>query len=305
MGFEITYKYHPRKEGGGYDTDNTQEKSAKVGKPFDETPLEKCAAVIMSQLARRDIWVVDVEVCELVRKKISFKESVDGKGIVLKNKRFSFNAAAEMVAEDVVETPSVQQLIVPEGMQPHEVIAMQPAAPQPVIDSLYADPNKSLIPINRPLQVDQKKVLYEVYFEPYLWSAEAQKSKLHFTENKKYPVHAVIPHPNGRLDLQKIVVTDDTGRAVKVDEKFFEAAGRGLYADKQLGFSGDKKRGERKTKLMYDGELTISEPVQQSGSVRLPEDLPAELRNLPLDDGTIPEHMLNVPDIRPKKLKQA
>ena len=70
MGYEVKYIYHPRKEDGpGYDAEITEEKTAKVGKPFDDTPLEKCAAAIMAQLARRDVWVVDVEVYELVRRR--------------------------------------------------------------------------------------------------------------------------------------------------------------------------------------------------------------------------------------------
>lgn len=295
MGYEITYKYHPRKEGG-YDTDNVLEKSAKVGKPFDDTPLEKCAAAILAQLARRDIWVVDVEVHELVKKKISFKESMDGKGIVLKNKKFSFNGAAEMVEECEEQPPAP---VLPPGVHPHELIQQQPQ-----LDSLYADPNKSIQPKRLPMPpVNQKKVLYEVYFEPGdAYANVAKQMKLKLTLDKKYPVHAVIPHPTGRLDLQKLVVTDDTGKAITVDEQFFTTAGRGLYADRELGFSSGNGNGRgREPKLMYEGELSTSEPVIRHGGVKYPEDLPENLRNLPLDDGTLPESVLAVPDIRQKR----
>src|SRR5205809_229584 len=91
MGYEILYQFHPRKEDGGYNTELTEEKTVRVGKPFDDTPLEKCAAAIMMQLARRDVWVVDVKVTELVKNEISFKESSDGKGIVLKNRKFKLS----------------------------------------------------------------------------------------------------------------------------------------------------------------------------------------------------------------------
>ena len=304
MGFEITYKFHPRKEGGGYDLEKVQEKTSKVGKAFDDTPLEKCAAAILSQLARRDVWVVEVEVSELVKKKISFKESTDGKGILLKNKKFSFNATAEMVEEE--EVPAAQQLVVPPGMQPHEMM-QQAAAPPPgthphevnQIDNLYADPNRSIAPKVQPIQVNQKKILYEVYYEPERYYANEIKAlNLKFTVGNKYPVHVVVPHPTGKIDLQKIIVTDDTGKAVRVDEKFFTTAGRGLLAGAELGFSNGREKGAN-NRLMYDNELTISGPIKGvQGSYQVPESVPEHLRGIPLDDGSFPEEMLNVPNIR-------
>lgn len=287
MGYEITYKFHPRKEGG-YDTENKQEKTVKVGKPFDDTPLEKCAAAILAQLARRDIWVVDVEVSELVKKKVSFKESTDGKGIVLKNKKFSFSSGCSEMVEEEAETPP--QL--PPGMHPHELL-------QPSLDSVYSDPNRSLQPRRSPMPlVNQKRVLYEVFYDPEIaYLHQAEQLKLKFTREKRYPVHAIVPHPQGRLDLQKIVVTDDTGKAIQVDERFFTTAGRGLLADNELGFSSESQRGNgSRAKLMYDGELGNSEAVVIRGRSR--ENLSEDIRNLPLDDGTLPESMLAVPDIR-------
>ena len=63
MGYEVTYKYHPKREdGNGYNTDEVKELTKKVGKAFDDMPSEKLAAVVMSQLARRDIWIIDVEI---------------------------------------------------------------------------------------------------------------------------------------------------------------------------------------------------------------------------------------------------
>jgi hypothetical protein len=97
MGFEVKYIYHPRKEEGGYNTDLKESKVVKVGKPFDNTDIESVAAAIMGQLARRDVWVVDVEICEYTKSDVSFKECKDGKGIMLKNRKFSFNEAANLV----------------------------------------------------------------------------------------------------------------------------------------------------------------------------------------------------------------
>jgi hypothetical protein len=94
-----------------------------------------------------------------------------------------------------------------------------------------------------------------------------------------------------------------------LDEKFFTSAGRGLLADEQLGFSGSNGRREAKTKLMYDNELTIgthpAERTPQAGQapykqIRRPsqQDIPVDI---PLDDGTIPDDLMNIPDLRPGK----
>lgn len=286
MGFEIKYVYHPRQENGGYDTSQKDEKTVKVGKPFDDTPLEKAAAAIMAQLARRDIWVVDVEVFELVKKEISFKECKDGKGITLKGKRYSFNEAAQMVSEDVVEdAPSTAS-----GMQPHEVLAMQN---QQNVEDLYNDPNKP-VPIVKntsKIPVNQKKVMYRVIFDPPIqYVPESKRLGLRFTQDAEYPVHQVIQHPTGKLDLQKIVVTDDVGRVITVDEKFFTTSGTGLLADKQLNFSGSSSRAVKKPKLMFEDQM-VMEPTD-------PRLASAMNQGIPIDDGSIPDDLMAIPDIR-------
>lgn len=317
MGYEIKYTFHPRKESGGYDTDAKEEKTVKVGKPFDDTPLEKCAAAIMVQLARRDVWVVDVKVYELVKSEISFKEAADGRGIILKNKKYNLGSTAEALAEDLVEEQIPQQLIGPTatGMQPHEVAALQrqnrPESQQTNQDLSNLYSGNVSVPVKqtpRP-KINQNKVIYEVYFEPLQWTNEARKNKLKFTEGRKYPVHSVIPKKtaNGdvRLDAQEIAVTDDDGKVMILDEKYFTAAGKGLFADEQLGFSGSNGRREsNRPRLLHENELTIGphpeEAQQPYKQIRRPSqaDIPA---GIPIDDGTIPENLFEIPDLRPNK----
>lgn len=324
MGFEVKIVYHPRKEGGGYDTEKREEQLVPVGKPFDETPLEKLATAIMYHRARRDIMVIDVEPVELTRKEIRFKECDDGDGIILKNKRFSMNDCAQLVADDVIEgqpqyhQPQYQPVHVVQGngqqvqvvnsapvpapaqhqqngqfQHPHEMIAAQK---NQNMDDLYSNPNRP-VPVVRqgnsaPVQVNPNKVLYEVFFEPYFHEAEAKRLKLKFSEDRKYKVHQVIPDPRGRLDNQKIAVTDDSGKVVILDEKFFTTAGQGLMLDKKLGFSGSNGRGVRKPKLAYEDELTYDVPNPKAAGQRIHD-------GIPVDDGTIPEDFLEMPDIRP------
>ena len=292
MGFEIKYIYHPRKDDGpGYDTEVKEDKIAKVGKPFDDTPLEKCAAAIMAQLARRDIMVVDVEVSELVKKVISFKEAKDGKGIVLKNKKFYLSSTAEMIEEvgevtvpkanfQVAEKATMGQIHeqVSSGLQPHEIAqAAHPQAQDP--ENLYANPNATMVRRSvDPKSIDRSKTLYQVYFEPEAHFQEARRQKLHFTEDTRYPVHKVIPSPTGKLDNQQIALVDDSGQVVILDEKFFVTAGRGLMGDAQHNFSGrGEGTGKRRRKLAYEDQMKVGE---------MP-DVPENLQGIPVE-GTVP-----------------
>jgi len=311
MGYEINYIFHPRKEDGGYNTDVKEDKTVKVGKAFDDMPLEKCAAAIMAQLARRDVWVVDVKVYELIKSEINFKEAADGRGIILKNRKYNLGSTAEALAEDLIEEiqPQIQGMIVPPGMQPHEIAAMQRQKTSTDMSNLYDGNSRVPVKQNPRPQVNQNKVIYYVYFEPLQWTNEARKNKLRFTEDKKYSVHAVIPKKTAtgdiRLDAQEIALTDDEGKVMILDEKYFTVAGRGLIADEQLGFSGSNGRRDSRPKLMHENELTIGnhqeerQPQPYKQVRRLNQtDIPA---GVPLDDGTIPEELFQVPDLRPNR----
>ena len=248
MGFEVKYIFHPRKEEGGYDTEIKEEKLVKIGKPFDDTPMEKLAAGIMAQLARRDVWVVDVEVSELVKKQVAFKESKDGKGIILKGKRYSFNAAAEMIQEEEEEENLFNEN---KQLQPHELIKK----------------NKNIVQ-NKPKQ--NNKILYKVFFDPAIqYIPEINRQKLKLTQDKEYSVHKVVPHPTGKLEMQRIEITDDSGSVVSVEEKYFSRSGTGLLADKQLNFSGgtgNNFQSQRGPKLMFEDELVMEVPQNTRSS---------------------------------------
>ena len=317
MGYEIQYTYHPRKESGsGYNEEITEEKQSKVGKPFDDTPLEKCAAAIMAQLARRDVLVVDVQVNELVRKEISFKETKDGKGIVLKNKRFSLNQTAEMVTEDEFEeAPPQAASLAPNPppvapnpppvapnpataiKHPHEMIQVQQ---QNDVESLYSSSAASMSGIN-PRTVNQNKRLYQVIFDPAIpFVPQIQKMKLKLTEGKRYNVHA--------SQKANIAITDDSGQVLVIDEKFFSAAGAGLFGDAELGFSESSSGpADRRPKLAFEDDMHMHHPAdQQAAAIAASQNggsykkVNENIRgDIPLDDGTVPDSILEVPDLRP------
>lgn len=321
MGFEIRYHYHPKKEDGvGYDMEKKEILTKKIGKSFDDTPLEKLAGAVMSQMARRDILIFDVEVDEFVRRSVNFKETKDGRGIVLKNKRFSFNSTADMVSSDVQEDYEEDGELQPHeimmqsrpkqsGSQPHELLDSRNNT-----DDLYGNPNRP-VPVVRQsasqkYNINPNKILYWAYFEPEFYSSQARSMGLRFTENKKYPVHHVI-QINNKLDMQKLVITDDAGRQVEVEDKFFTPAGAGLTG----GFESDVRKSDgRQPKLMYSDELVIdpsrvkyenSGEVVVQGQNNFPIDIRSGNKNvqngIPVDDGSVPEEVLMMPNIRSDK----
>jgi hypothetical protein len=320
MGYEIKLFFHPRKETGGYDLSVKEETVIKVGKPFDDTPLERLAGVVMSQMARRDVFVIaeETQVVELVRTDISFKECKDGKGIVLKNKKFSFNEAAQLVAEDMGQpdapvAPTIQFVpqaqyqhpheavaasaaVVPHGQYQHPHEALAASRQQSSIEDLYGNPSRP-VPVARTSggprkPVNQKRVLYKVYLEPDSpYRNEIRRLPAKFSYDKDYPVHEVIPSPTGRLDAQRLAITDDTGKVVEVDEKYFTSAGVGLVEDHDHRFSGPKGRGKaRQPKLAFEDEMYIDAPD--------PRSMGAIQHNIPVDDGSVPDHLMAMPNLR-------
>lgn len=282
MAFEIKYTFHPRKDDGEYDTNLKEEKLIKIGKGFDDISLEKVATTIMSQLARRDIWVVGVEVFELVKKNINFKECKDGKGIILKGKKFSFSDSSSLICEDKIEQ---EEQIIEENT--NKQINNN-------LENLYNPKNSAPVQsLSSNLNINKNKIIYKVIFDPPIqYINELKRLRLRLSPDNEYAVHQVIQHPTGKLELQKIAITDDVGNVIVVDEKFFTNVGTGLLADKQLNFSGETGLSRtKKPKLLYEDQLVYDVPNQQvaSSSCRV---------NAPIDDGSIPPDLMAVPDIR-------
>jgi len=68
MGYEVIYHYKEKLNGEFSEETKTYKK--RIGDPYEELPPEKLASVIFGQLARRDIYVKDVEIYEITKKKI-------------------------------------------------------------------------------------------------------------------------------------------------------------------------------------------------------------------------------------------
>jgi hypothetical protein len=218
MGYEVCYKYYERVDGE-YKKDELKEFKRKVGDPFEDVPLEKLSFAITAQLARRDIWIVDVEVFELSKKKVAFKETKGG--IVLKNKKFLFDSfSGGFKVENEEETQSVEESTEIElneeikNIQPHNITTKTQSKQRRAIDVLVYSPE--------PQQL-----------------IEAKRKNLKLTIDKKYEVFQKKTSPTGLGDLCLII--DDAGKEQFVSDMYFVPANINLFGDKELGFSDNQK----------------------------------------------------------------
>jgi len=222
IGYEVIYTYHERQDGV-YNKDETKTLKRKVGDPFDDISLEKLASVVMGQLARRDIFVVGVEVFELSKKKISFRETDNG--VVIKNKKFLFDqATGEFVVRDAEpefsQHPQLEVPQIPSGLHPHEIIVKR----------------KELTASG---EAPVKRVIDQVIFVPEPQHIpEVSKRGFKLTIDKKYPVYTKQSGIHG----DAITILDDSNNEIKISDKYFVPGNTQLFADNELKFSESQKQ---------------------------------------------------------------
>lgn len=243
MGFEIVFKYHEKNENG-YDTTEQKTFKKKCGDAYEDVPLEKLALSIMGQLARRDIWIVDVEISEFVKKSISFRETKGG--IVIKNKKFSLDNKLEssvIVEECTNETIHIRGNQVSENknhslssgngrpVYPHELISRDLTKKKPVTQMIFAP---------EPQQIQ-----------------EISKYKL--TIDKKYPIYEKKLNPTGG---ELFLIVDDLQREISISDKYFVPAtinliGDDEFANQQASYVG---AGKKEPKLSWNGVVSDDVP---------------------------------------------
>lgn len=236
MGFEVTYKYH-EKTDGEYNREETKVFKKKVGDPFDDVSLEKLAAAIMAQLARRDVWILDVEVFELSKKVVNFKEAKGG--IILKNKKFLFDGGGEdasnIIVQDMVQSNQpVHSVVQSQSLTPNQTAISTPVpvpSPQQTVTIQGAGASHEQIRPRRPIDV--------VIFAPEPQQmVEIKNYKL--TIDKKYNVYEKKEVPLGQI----FSIQDDSGKDILVSDRYF-IPGRIHLVASELGFdeSQQKKDG--------------------------------------------------------------
>jgi hypothetical protein len=256
--FEICYEYFKKLPEGGYDTKNVETTTKKVGTVNDDFPLDKLAAVILKELARRDIFVQKVIIHEFVKKQISFRET-DG-GIVIKNRKYALGQDSNITGEDIPETsvPQTPQQVHPialsSGQLPHNALQPHNNGPRrPVmlvsldVGGIITDNSGNRVPIEMLVK----------------------RAGLQLSANKSYPVFQEMDDPRDKrvdaqgqpaLDRKKVyLMWDDSKREITVSADYFIPAQVQLMADKELKFS-EKGKGAGDIRLSYGSELSEQMP---------------------------------------------
>lgn len=205
MGYEVVYRYKEAAGEPGVYSDEIKERSAKIGAVTEDVSLEALAAKIMSQLARRNVLIVDVEIWEYAKKRISYRET--DSGIVIKNKKFSFDSGR------VVETEDFKG----DGDQPEDEPEFKPI-PSPSRD--LADRSCPLASKN----LVRRPIRHEMYDPEPLSEFKAKQKGLKFTKGRKYPIYS--ESSMGTTVVYK--TNDDSGREVDISSEYFVAIGAGL-----------------------------------------------------------------------------
>lgn len=204
MGYELIFHYKESTDKPGMYSEEVKNKTYKVGKVTEDINLDVVAGKIMSQLARRNILIVDVEIYEYAKKKLNYRETVDG--IVIKNKKFSFDSGAIATTEDFAEDQDFKPL-----PSPSKDLADQSCP--------LANSNKNLANIAR-----KRAIRHEIYEPEPLAEFKAKQKGLKFTSGKKYPIYS--ESSIGSMVVYK--TTDDTGKEVDVSSEYFIAVGAGI-----------------------------------------------------------------------------
>lgn len=201
MGYEIIFHYKESVSPGVYG-EEVKTRNCKIGRVTEDVGLDVLSAKIMSQLARRNVLITDVEIYEFAKKKLSYRETSDG--IVIKNKKFSFDSGK------VVTTDGF------EGDEEDEEFKPIPS------------PSKELADKSCPIaqaRTQARRAIRQEIFEPEpLALHKAQQKGLKFTVGKKYPIYS--ESSMGTTVVYK--TTDDRGRDVDVSAEYFMAVGAGL-----------------------------------------------------------------------------
>jgi hypothetical protein len=242
MGYEIQFKFFKKKsEGFGYETDGEPETmKIAVGKQWDDVDLDEVAKSVFGQMAKRNILIVDAEIYEYAKKKISFKMKDDG--ISIKNRKFSYDITGAIKSEE--ESAGLAQPVVQNGqmLHPHQYIQqstqMVPVGPQQQdITSLAPEVQAEILKMRQD-QVGQKiahpgerlrailppqgqPLRYEVYDPHPDLLRVAQAKKLPFSLGRKYPIYEEKPDKRGTMFGMVYLTEDDQGNRRALNDKHF------------------------------------------------------------------------------------
>jgi hypothetical protein len=248
MAYEVHLHYNERTSVGEYNRKESKTLKKVIGEITEEVPMETLASFVLSQMARRDIFVYDVEVFELVKKKVPFKETKDG--ISIKNKKFNLLSEKIIVQDDGPElpklaAPTVPQQAVPSMPVPEVSKQVFVEGTKPVLDQSIA---QQLALAQRNFPQKPKRPIRKVVFMPSKLAGVRINGK--FTPEKEYDVYSEKMNESGIGMI--LSVLDDNGNNSEVQDEFFVPADINLSMDAEIGFT---KRNSGGPKLAFEGEV--------------------------------------------------
>lgn len=227
MGYEVTYFYKESTEIAGTYSEEILSKTSKIGKFDEEISLEVLAGKIMAQLARRNILIVDIEIYEYTKKKISYKESKDG--IVIKNKKFSFDSGAVISSESETDEELNNILENQDLLNKLKSALGTSSCQKPLVN----------IATRNNIENDGRKALrYETYDPELLNSHKIEQKGYKFTVGKRYPIYS----EKKGLGTINYITKDDRNKEVEISAECFVAVSMGLsfQEDESPNLSGNE-----------------------------------------------------------------
>lgn len=214
MGFEIIYHYKQSSDIPGEYVDEILTKTSKIGKYDEDVSLEVLAGKIMAQLARRNILIVDIEIFEYTKKKISYKENENG--ILIKNKKFSFDSGA-VISSEAEDDDEIAKILEDEVLLDKIKKIIKPESSDEI--------EKPKVNLCQKNKTDKKVLRLEIYDPELMTKAKVEQKGYKFTVGKKYPIFLEKSLGAGLLNY---LTKDDSDREVEVSSECFIVPPAGL-----------------------------------------------------------------------------
>lgn len=209
MGFMISYKYCPEVVKGEYNKQEVKEGTVNVGSPYEDVSMDVLAGKVMALLARRNVLVSDIEIFEMVKKPVAYKESEDG--ITIKNRKFRFDdGPTASGGEEVANTDNSLEKI-------QELLKKNPNLLSSIKTQSSAAISQTQAPQSRPPIRAEYFTDKNDGYEHWWGLSKAMNPSLSVTVGKKYAIYD--EKMGNSCILYKIV--DDNGMEQIVSDKLF------------------------------------------------------------------------------------
>ena len=247
MGFEVNYNYYEKLENS-FDYNREEPKTLRkiYGKAVEEYPIEKLGQAIMQQMARRDIFIFDLEIFEFQKKKISFRQN---KGdLVIKNKKFT--SKGELLVDIEEDNCPDGTCHLPPIVQLQPAVNIAPPIQQQNVNIAPSIQQQNINIAPRPVGLVDR-ILKRMQFLPGRVISPIGA----FTVEKYYPVYRESLAKNG-IGMM-IETIDDKGRKTSISDEYFVSSQQNLLGGEGSGFNSNTREDSR---LNWNGVVSDQSP---------------------------------------------